>query len=78
MRRKEELVRLVRTADGAVAVDPAGAAPGRGAYVCREASCLTLARRRLAGALRAKRIDFAEIEAAFAAQTRNGEGYRNP
>ncbi|MSQ31582.1 MAG: DUF448 domain-containing protein, partial [Dehalococcoidia bacterium] len=28
-------VRLVRAADGAVQVDEAGKAPGRGAYLCR-------------------------------------------
>jgi predicted RNA-binding protein YlxR (DUF448 family) len=67
VRRKEELVRLVRSSDGTVVLDPRGDAPGRGAYVCRDAACLQRARRRLAGALRAKRIDFAEIETGFAA-----------
>jgi len=35
-RPKRSLVRLVRRADGTVAVDAAGVAPGRGAYVCAE------------------------------------------
>jgi predicted RNA-binding protein YlxR (DUF448 family) len=39
-RPKSELVRLVRRADGALAVDAAGRLPGRGAYVCPEAGCV--------------------------------------
>jgi hypothetical protein len=54
MRAKKELIRLVRTADGTVEVDPTGKRAGRGAYVCRQASCLDLAlqARRLEKALR--------------------------
>ena len=59
------MVRFVRTAGGAVAVDAAGTAPGRGAYVCPDPDCFAKARRRLAGALRANRIDSAEIERRF-------------
>jgi hypothetical protein len=66
VRHRSELIRIVRRPDGSVAVDAEGTAPGRGAYVCRDPACLAKARRRLAGALRAERIDFAEIEAAFA------------
>ncbi len=36
---KRELVRVVRTPDGHVKVDPSGKHPGRGAYLCRQASC---------------------------------------
>ena len=36
-RPKEEMLRLVRAADGRVRVD--GIAPGRGAYVCRDPEC---------------------------------------
>jgi predicted RNA-binding protein YlxR (DUF448 family) len=60
-------VRLVRNADGTVAVDERRAAAGRGAYVCPDRACLARAGRRLAGALRTKRIDFVEIERAFEA-----------
>jgi predicted RNA-binding protein YlxR (DUF448 family) len=59
------MVRFVRTADGGVALDAAGTAPGRGAYVCPDPGCFGRARRRLAGALRAERIHFDEIEDAF-------------
>jgi len=72
VRSREDLVRLVRTPAGAVALDVAGTAPGRGAYVCRDEECLERARRRLAGALRAERIDFAVIEAEFAAAIGTG------
>lgn len=42
---KRRLLRVVRLADGAVAFDPKGKAPGRGAYVCADASCIQLARK---------------------------------
>ena len=73
MRGRQELVRLVRTPDGAVMLDARGKLPGRGAYVCPEPQCLEQARRRLGGALRANRIDFAEIRAAFAAAIGDGK-----
>ena len=40
MKPKAELVRVVRSPDGQVALDTKGKAPGRGAYVCRSAACL--------------------------------------
>lgn len=53
-RAKRELVRLVRTADQAVKVDPTGKQPGRGAYLCRDPRCWTTALKRnaLSGALK--------------------------
>lgn len=36
---RSELLRLVRSADGAAQVDPGGVLPGRGAYVCRRPEC---------------------------------------
>ena len=38
-RAKGELLRIVRTPQGAIVVDPAGKAAGRGAYVCRNERC---------------------------------------
>jgi len=73
VRQRQELVRLVRNPDGTVMLDARGSAPGRGAYVCPETSCLEQARCRLGGALRANRIDFAEIRAAFAAAIGDGQ-----
>ena len=43
---KGALVRLVRGPDGAVRVDRTGGAPGRGAYLHRDAKCVELARKR--------------------------------
>lgn len=51
---KADLLRVVRRPDGTVSADPAGAAPGRGAYVHPRAECVRLATSRgaLARALR--------------------------
>lgn len=40
MKPKKELLRVVRSPEGGVALDPKGKAPGRGAYVCNDAQCL--------------------------------------
>jgi predicted RNA-binding protein YlxR (DUF448 family) len=47
-RTKRELLRVVRTPEGAVMIDPTGRRPGRGAYLCRDAACWDLAGRRRA------------------------------
>jgi predicted RNA-binding protein YlxR (DUF448 family) len=36
---KRAMSRLVRRADGSVAVDPTGKAPGRGTYLCDQPAC---------------------------------------
>jgi uncharacterized protein len=68
---KRGLVRIVRTPQGGVEVDPTGKAPGRGAYLCRRRRCWQEALRKegLARALRVKMWD-ADIEKlnAFADQ----------
>ncbi len=38
-RGKQELIRLVRTPEAAVVVDPTGKRPGRGAYLCPLREC---------------------------------------
>ena len=43
MKPKKELIRVVRAPDGSLSMDPVGKKPGRGAYVCRQESCLTKA-----------------------------------
>ncbi|MBR0268103.1 MAG: YlxR family protein [Clostridia bacterium] len=40
MKEKKELIRVVRSPEGEVSLDPVGKKPGRGAYVCRSADCL--------------------------------------
>ncbi|MFN0073340.1 MAG: RNase P modulator RnpM [Chloroflexota bacterium] len=53
-RPKRELVRVVRTAENAVVVDPTGKQSGRGTYLCHDARCWDTALRRnaLASALK--------------------------
>lgn len=45
-RPKRDLVRVVRSPQGTVVVDPTGRLPGRGAYLCTSAECWDLARRK--------------------------------
>ncbi len=40
MKPKRELLRVVKSPAGDVALDRTGKAPGRGAYVCPDAQCL--------------------------------------
>lgn len=39
IRAKRDLVRVVRTPEGQIIVDPTGKKNGRGAYLCRQRSC---------------------------------------
>ena len=39
-KNKDELIRIVRSPEGEVSVDLTGKKNGRGAYLCRQASCL--------------------------------------
>lgn len=45
MKPKKELVRVVRSPQGEVSLDLTGRSPGRGAYLCRSASCFIKARK---------------------------------
>ena len=40
MKEKKLLIRVVRSPEGEVSLDPGGKKSGRGAYVCRDADCL--------------------------------------
>ena len=40
MKPKRELLRVVRSPEGVLSIDPVGKKPGRGAYVCLNAECL--------------------------------------
>ena len=40
MKAKKELIRVVRSPEGAISLDFRGKAPGRGAYLCRSGECL--------------------------------------
>lgn len=50
IRPKKQLIRIVRTPDGEVMVDPTGKKNGRGAYLCPSVECLD-------AAARAKRLE---------------------
>jgi len=39
VRAKRSMTRVVRSADGSVAIDPSGKAAGRGTYVCDDPAC---------------------------------------
>ena len=43
---KQEMIRIVRTPEGIVKVDPIGKASGRGAYICKKPECLKVALKR--------------------------------
>ena len=44
-RTKRELIRVIRTPEGQVALDETGRMNGRGAYLCRRVECLQKASR---------------------------------
>ncbi|MCC8132079.1 MAG: YlxR family protein [Oscillospiraceae bacterium] len=45
-KEKRSLVRIVRTPEGEILVDPTGKKSGRGAYICPKSECLEKARKR--------------------------------
>lgn len=45
VRPKKELMRIVRTPEGIIGLDPTGKRPGRGAYVCPHVDCVRKAAR---------------------------------
>ncbi len=51
---KKGMLRIVRSKDGEIAIDPTGKKSGRGAYICNDAECLAKAvkKRSLERALR--------------------------
>ena len=44
-RNKSELIRVVRSPEGEISLDLKGKKSGRGAYICRDLSCLKKARK---------------------------------
>lgn len=63
-RPKRDLIRLVRTAEGTIQIDPRGKHPGRGAYLCFNRSCLESALElgKLGRALKCQ-VDAQQVEA---------------
>lgn len=45
MKPKKELVRVVRSPEGEISVDPNGKKNGRGAYICPDKACLMKAKK---------------------------------
>ncbi|MBR2304518.1 MAG: YlxR family protein [Ruminococcus sp.] len=45
MKPKKELVRVVKSKEGEISLDLTGKKAGRGAYICKKAECLNLARK---------------------------------
>ncbi len=45
MKPKRELMRVVKSPEGEVKLDPVGKSPGRGAYVCPSAECMKKAKK---------------------------------
>ena len=45
MKNKKDLIRVVRSPEGAISLDFKGKLPGRGAYVCPDSACLVKARK---------------------------------
>ena len=43
MKNKKELIRIVRTPDETILVDPTGKKSGRGAYICPNVECFNMA-----------------------------------
>mgnify|MGYP001020464854 CR=1 FL=1 len=68
MKEKRQLLRVVRTPSGELALDRGGKMSGRGAYICRDAACFNKARktRSLEKALKTKITD--QIWEALAAE----------
>ncbi len=50
MKPKKELIRIVRTPENEIDIDPGGKRSGRGAYICPSGECLTKA-------VKAKRLE---------------------
>jgi len=71
---KRQLVRLVRTAQGTVAIDPTGKAPGRGAYLHDRRECW---RKALAGSVLDHALKANLTEAERAQLRAHGEQYAN-
>ncbi|HHW38920.1 MAG TPA: YlxR family protein [Bacillales bacterium] len=46
MRHKRELIRIVRSKEGELSIDPTGKMTGRGAYLSKDKECILLAKKK--------------------------------
>jgi predicted RNA-binding protein YlxR (DUF448 family) len=69
MTPKKSLIRVVRSPESEIKLDPTGKASGRGAYICTKAECFALARKKNAfeRALKSKIADevYQQLEEQF-------------
>jgi predicted RNA-binding protein YlxR (DUF448 family) len=69
MTPKKSLIRVVRSPESEIKLDPTGKASGRGAYICTKAECFALARKKNAfeRALKSKVADevYQQLEEQF-------------
>ncbi|MCD6519843.1 MAG: YlxR family protein [Anaerolineae bacterium] len=67
---KRELIRIVRTPEGEIKIDPTGKVPGRGAYLCPNKACWqkALKKKRIGTALKTTLTEeaLAQIQAYIA------------
>lgn len=75
-RPQAELLRVVRTPDGRVQPDPGRRGRGRGAYLCRQESCLSecVRRGRWPQAFRAPAVATSDVVAALRGLLSQGQG----
>ena len=76
MMPKKELIRVVKSPEGSIELDPKGKAPGRGAYLCRKEACIDKAakNRLLEKAFHQKMEQ--EVYDKLKTQLNEGESYR--
>ena len=74
MKPKAELIRLVKSPEGEVALDLTYKAAGRGAYVCRRVDCFKHARKVRAFERVFGKPITQELETQIAAQLEAGDG----
>ena len=74
MKEKRELIRVVRSPEGAITLDSRGKSPGRGAYLCPDPACLAKARKSRALERALETAIPPEIYDALAARLQEGAG----
>ena len=74
MKEKRELIRVVKSPDGEIALDFKGKKPGRGAYLCPDPECLKRARKARALERAFETAVPADVYDALEQQMKAGEG----
>lgn len=75
---KSEFLRIVRKPDGEIVIDSNGRMSGRGAYICKNGSCMTDAlKKRALNRVYKEQIDVKVYEALASAYNEIGNGQDN-